>query len=264
MVASTGSSVGVSLSGNQAYTQADFGFIEAGEVSGHVFHDANSNGVFDAGETPLPNVTVTLTGTDLNGNPVSLTTTTDAAGEYEFVAPPGNYTITYNTGDPDIPPALTQATTPVTVSLTLNAGAEVGGIDFGRDHPGSVGDTLFVDANGNGLQDSGEPGLANVTVSLYDSSGTTLLATTVSDASGHYLFTGLPDATYEVRIVTATLPTDYAQTADPDQSGACTTCDNRRGHGQRRRQRSHPGLRLSVSARRNPRLYQHHFRRALE
>ncbi|MGB4805832.1 MAG: SdrD B-like domain-containing protein, partial [Anaerolineae bacterium] len=227
MVASTGSSAGVSLSGNQAYTQADFGFIEAGEVSGHVFHDANSNGVFDAGETPLPNVTVTLTGADLNGNPVSLTTTTDAAGEYEFVAPPGNYTITYNTGDPDIPPALTQATTPVTVSLALNAGAEVGGIDFGRDHPGSVGDTLFVDANGNGLQDSGEPGLANVTVSLYDSSGTTLLATTVSDASGHYLFTGLPDATYEVRIVTATLPTDYAQTADPDQTGACTTCDNR-------------------------------------
>jgi hypothetical protein len=67
----------------------DFG-EKLGSLSGVVYEDFsnvaanNNNGSRDAGENPIANVTVTLAGTDLLGNPVALTTTTDATGSYRF------------------------------------------------------------------------------------------------------------------------------------------------------------------------------------
>ena len=55
MVASTGSSAGVSLSGNQAYTQADFGFIEAGGGKGMLL-DFNYETEPLTGTFPFPKV----------------------------------------------------------------------------------------------------------------------------------------------------------------------------------------------------------------
>jgi hypothetical protein len=52
-------------------------------IAGRVINDANRNGAIDAGEAPIPGVTITLfdaTGT----NPLALTTT-DASGGYSFV-----------------------------------------------------------------------------------------------------------------------------------------------------------------------------------
>ncbi len=65
-------------------------------VEGYVFHDVNTNGLKD-GEDGLPTISVTLTGTDIFGNPVNITMDTDADGHYSFIVPDGNYTITYNT-----------------------------------------------------------------------------------------------------------------------------------------------------------------------
>jgi Cna protein B-type domain. len=49
-----------------------------------------------ATEPGIPNVTVTLTGTDQLGNPVSLTTTTDGSGFYLFDnLVPGTYKLTF-------------------------------------------------------------------------------------------------------------------------------------------------------------------------
>jgi hypothetical protein len=53
-------------------------------VSGYAYFDGNNNSVFDADELPLPNATVTLTGTDVFGTPVYQVTTTDAQGYYAF------------------------------------------------------------------------------------------------------------------------------------------------------------------------------------
>ena len=54
-------------------------------LAGYVYCDDNGNGVKDAGDEPLAGVHVTLTGTDLNGQPVNQTTTTDANGAYIFI-----------------------------------------------------------------------------------------------------------------------------------------------------------------------------------
>lgn len=63
-------------------------------LSGTVYIDANDNGQFDSGELPLPGVRITLTGTDAQGNPVSMSVKTDHQGRYEFRnLAPGNYVV---------------------------------------------------------------------------------------------------------------------------------------------------------------------------
>ena len=63
-------------------------------ISGFVYSDANGNDQFDAGESGLIGVAITLEGTDIAGNPVFLTTITDADGFYEFEdLVPGTYTV---------------------------------------------------------------------------------------------------------------------------------------------------------------------------
>lgn len=63
--------------------------------------------------------------------------------------------------------------------------------------PVAVGDFVWVDVNRNGKQDAGEPGLEGVTVKLFDTSNA-LVATTTTDADGHYLFDNLYPADYHV------------------------------------------------------------------
>ncbi len=61
---------------------------------------------------------------------------------------------------------------------------------------GAIGNYVWVDENSDGLQDAGEPGIPNVAVQLSedtDGDGVpdTVVATTVTDAAGGYLFTNL-------------------------------------------------------------------------
>lgn len=63
-------------------------------------------------------------------------------------------------------------------------------VDAGLYRKASVGDKVWMDFNNNGLQDSGDRGVANVTVKLLDAAGV-LVATTKTDAYGCYSFTNL-------------------------------------------------------------------------
>jgi uncharacterized repeat protein (TIGR01451 family) len=63
-------------------------------ISGYVYSDNNWDGVFDAGDTGIAGIVLLLTGTDSQGNAVSLTATTDANGYYSFGnLPAGTYTV---------------------------------------------------------------------------------------------------------------------------------------------------------------------------
>lgn len=67
----------------------------------------------------------------------------------------------------------------------------------------SISGTAFVDANGNGVWDSGEAVLANVSINLADANGN-FLATVMTDAKGSYTFAALQSGTYTVGVPSAT------------------------------------------------------------
>jgi hypothetical protein len=66
---------------------------------------------------------------------------------------------------------------------------------------GSIGAFVWNDLNQNGIQESGEAGLAGVTVKLLGSNGTKVLATTKTDANGHYSFSNLPAGKYYIEVM---------------------------------------------------------------
>lgn len=61
---------------------------------------------------------------------------------------------------------------------------------------GEIGDFVWHDVNGNGVQEPGEPGIAGVTVTL----GGAASATTTTDANGAYRFGGLAAGSYTVTV----------------------------------------------------------------
>lgn len=64
----------------------------------------------------------------------------------------------------------------------------------------SIGDFVWHDLNGNGIQDAGEPGIDGVTVNLYDGAGG-FVATTTTSGGGAYTFTGLTQGDYFVEFI---------------------------------------------------------------
>lgn len=83
----------------------------------------------------------------------------------------------------------------------------------------SLGDRVWNDLNSNGIQDAGEPGVPGVAVRLLDASAT-VLSSTVTDASGLYLFDQLVDGQYYVAFV---LPAGHVFTiknagSDPEKN----------------------------------------------
>ncbi len=65
---------------------------------------------------------------------------------------------------------------------------------------GSIGDYVWLDANGDGLQSSAESPISNVKVYLLDNTGN-ILDTTFTDASGKYLFDSLSTGNYKIQII---------------------------------------------------------------
>lgn len=95
------------------------------------------------------------------------------------------YTLTYDIGDGGCP---------ATYTVNLNA------INCGGSNT-ALGDTVFFDSNEDGLQSIGEPGIAGVTVNLLDANTGAVIATTVTDANGFYIFDMLPAGNYAVEFV---------------------------------------------------------------
>ena len=73
-------------------------------------------------------------------------------------------------------------------------------LDVGMYKPVTIGDKVWEDSNGNGIQDAGELGKPDITVTLFNSANVTV-ATTITDAAGKYQFTNLPPSTYGVKFL---------------------------------------------------------------
>ncbi|MBL0146820.1 MAG: hypothetical protein IPP48_14940 [Chitinophagaceae bacterium] len=90
---------------------------------------------------------------------------------------------------------MTGNTTIITLSPGENQLNIDAGISFNTIPPtANIGDRVWLDIDKDGIQDAGEPGVAGVTVTLYDNTGA-IVATTVTDANGNYLFTNVTPGT---------------------------------------------------------------------
>ncbi|WP_420631305.1 SdrD B-like domain-containing protein [Candidatus Leptofilum sp.] len=204
---------GQTLSPGQTFMGADFGFPVAGVIGDAVWVDLNDDGIYDQNETGLANVTVTIT----NSLGVAITTTTDADGYYLFAGlTDDTYTVTVNLAD--IPAGYTlsydlDGTLDGETAVTITGGNINLTADFGFTPPGDIIGHIFEDTNGNGVQDAGEPNLANVDVSITDSLGHTQTVTT--DIDGNWIAT-VPEGSTTADVDETTLPAGYVQTAGTD------------------------------------------------
>jgi len=83
----------------------------------------------------------------------------------------------------------------------------------------SIGDRVFTDSNGNGIQDAGEPGRSGVTVAVTgtDDTGAAITQSTTTDAAGSYRFVNLRAGTYTVAF---TAPAGWEFTAPNAGTGS--------------------------------------------
>ncbi len=219
---------GNDVEGMSCETSTPFG----ASISNYIWEDTNGDGIQDAGEDPIAGVIVNLL--DDMGNPVldpagnPITATTDANGEYLFDnLPAGDYTVEIDPSNFTAGGALEgyaqtfdeDGGNDGTIDVTLDSNEDHITADFGFQGTASIGDTIWEDTNGDGVQDPGEAGIAGVTVTLYDDMGM-VVATAVTDANGNYDFMNLPPGDYTV---TVTPPAGYDNTGDPDGTFDNTT-----------------------------------------
>src|SRR5439155_1078797 len=140
---------------------------------------------------------------------------TNASGIYQFtglkpgtygvsVVPPSGYVATV-TGKGT---TATDSNPNPTSGIVIVAGSSDQTIDFGFYQTVSIGNYVWLDCNGNGVQDMGDVGIANVTVKLFNSSNVQV-ATTTTNANGIYGFNTMAPGSYTVQFVT---PSGYVFT----------------------------------------------------
>jgi hypothetical protein len=226
----------VTLAAGAVRTDVDFGYRGSSSLGDRVWYDVDGDGVQDAGETGLNGVTVEL----LNGGGTVIATTTAVGnGNYSFInLSAGTYTVRVVAAT--LPGGAVQTYdldgtgTANAATVTLATGASRVDVDFGYKGTGSIGDRLWYDTDGDGVQDSGEPGLAGTTVELLNSSGA-VIATRTADSNGVYSFNNLLAGSYTVRVVTSTFPAGgLAPTYDLDGTGTAHTATVTLASGQTR------------------------------
>ncbi|NEX62981.1 SdrD B-like domain-containing protein [Noviherbaspirillum galbum] len=186
---------------------------QASTLAGTVYHDKDNSGSFSTGDAGLVNVTLTLK--DGSGNVVG-TTVTDSSGHYSFDGlMAGTYTIieTQPAGFIDNKETLgSQGGTANpggandVILATLGVGVNGVSNNFGELQPASLGDRLWIDANGNGKQDAGEAGIPGHIVTLIGGGADGVIGTAddttqtvTTGADGIYQFTNLtPGQQYQV------------------------------------------------------------------
>lgn len=192
-----------------------------GSIAGRVYHDKNDNGLADSGDIGIAGVKVTLSGTTQTGSNVcaaiaSCVQTTLADGSFIFdKLPPSSssgYTLT------ETQPADYQSRTdqpgsgcsgsPCGVAGLSGNDSQIAGIvlvagnadtnNLFGERTGSLSGFVYQDANDNGINDNGEPGIAGITLTLTGTAASGGAAcdpcTVQTGEDGSYLFPDVRNA----------------------------------------------------------------------
>ena len=204
----------ITLGPSEVLGNIDGGFISVGTIGNQVWIDINGNGRKGSNEIGLNGVTVRLfdaeTDVELQSTVTSADIGTMMDGIYQFNdVILGTYYITYELPEPylftdansgnndEIDSDVTQGINGAgsTDDFTLASGQVRTDIDAGVFLPAQLGDFVWNDLNEDGIQDAGEPGVANIDVTLKRSNGL-IVANTTTNALGAYCFEGLKGGLY--------------------------------------------------------------------
>jgi hypothetical protein len=215
LIQTTGEPADLSNATEATNDTVDIGLFKPCTIIGTVFNDLNNNALRDGGEPGLGGLQVFI---DFNGNGTfdsgETVVPTAADGSFSFTnlgpaviggAPNpqtvnGAYLVRF------VPTTGFVQTTPNLAPITLATGQNVTNKLIGVIRTGAISGTAFVDTNGDGARQPGEPGLGGATIVLNGPGGTRTL-NTAND--GTYTFFSLATGSYTV---TETLPPGYVQT----------------------------------------------------
>lgn len=192
---------GVTVEAGEDVDGLTTGLVSATSVAGRLYLDENG------ARTPLAGVTVSL----YKGGELSplMTVLTDDSGRYRFDGLwPADYyleaglpsgTIFVRPDDPNYESGASAVTASGEGAGTselfyLHMAQHRLDMDVIYIKPARVGDLAWLDENGNGLVDEGEPGIPGVTVQLLQDGEA--VYETVTDAYGYYLFTDVYPGAY--------------------------------------------------------------------
>ncbi|MCO6450999.1 MAG: DUF11 domain-containing protein, partial [Caldilineales bacterium] len=212
----------VDLTSASTNLTADFGYTRAGSIGSgfptgiignQIWYDPDGDGLFEPanGEAGIAGVTIELY---LGGSLVA-TTTTGSSGNYIFTElAAGTYTVTVSDDFDVLAGYLKTSGTdgaddnsqddPYTVTLASDTDFDFTA-DFGYALPVTIGDFIYLDSNGNGVQDPSETtGIGSgVPVTLTDAVNN-VISTTIAGPTGYYTFTNILPGTFKV-IVPSTI-----------------------------------------------------------
>jgi len=177
--------------------------------------------VTNIGDTHLSDITITDdAGTPGDASDDVTLTSADCPGLAGPLAPNGmvQCTLTLNVAEDTVNMAGTVG------NPTDENGNDIPGLpDVTDDDPAivvletlSIGSTVFLDPNDNGLQDPGEPGIPGILVEVLDSAGN-VVGSDTTDADGNYYVDGLPEGDYTVQITTP--PSNAPSSSTPTNMG---------------------------------------------
>jgi hypothetical protein len=196
-------------------------------IGNFVWDDLDQDGVQDAGEPGLSGVTVQLWNTAKNQ--LLDSTVTNASGNYTVIAPvPGNYRLRV------VLPTASDSFSPKDSSGNDQTDSDFNpsGVDLGftdifniasnvisttiydagiivyrtptptrTPTPINIGNFVWHDLDGDGIQDAGEPGVAGITVQLWNAGRTMLIDSATTNANGFYTVIAPLPGDYRIRVV---------------------------------------------------------------
>ncbi len=204
---------GLQLSETQWAQEADAVSGQNTDVSVSVLQFASIGGKLwslDGSLAFVSGLEVQLYNADNPDAPVSVTKT-NKKGNYSFPRLyPGNYALSVllpeghgfarkaDTDETHISLILSNDNANMSDPLQLRMGVKIANADFGFGAKGSIGDFAWLDLNGNGMQDIGEPGIPGIKLQLLQ--GDELLGETETDIYGHYMFEKIYPGRYTLRV----------------------------------------------------------------
>ncbi|MGB4958370.1 MAG: SdrD B-like domain-containing protein, partial [Saprospiraceae bacterium] len=190
----------------------DLGVASKVSIGDFVWDDLNNNGLQDAGEPGIAGISISLVS---EAGTIQSTTQSTAQGNYSFTdVPVGKYRLSFSglagyvfamndmtsttlNSKPD-------AATGITALLDFGTIQNFSNIDAGYVKAASIGQRVWLDLNGNGFFQEGEPGIEDIQIRLFTTSGVLKDSTKTTDLAGttfvgEYQFVNVRPGSYYIK-----------------------------------------------------------------